>query len=94
MSSFSLTNPVALSDAVRRHGPTPEALAAYAAVRHPTGLAAVARARWLGAHLEAAPQPGEPTNGSLVPAERLHQAIAETAIDLGRYGHRSAFPGA
>jgi hypothetical protein len=43
----------------------------------------VARARWLGAALEGRAEPGT--------VDRPQQAIAETAIDLGRYGHQSAF---
>ncbi len=74
---------VALCDAVRLHGASATALAAYAAVRQPQGAAALARARWLGAYLEGRCD----ANG----AGRLHQAISETAIDLGRYGHQSAF---
>jgi 2-polyprenyl-6-methoxyphenol hydroxylase-like FAD-dependent oxidoreductase len=73
----------ALCDALRLHGATPAALAAYAQVRQPQGLAAVARARWLGAYMETGADPSGPS--------REHQAISETAIDLWRYGHQSAF---
>ncbi len=74
---------VALCDAVRQHGATPAALQAYDAVRRPRGLAAVARARWLGEALQGLSQAAE--------ADRQWQAVSETAIDLGRYGHQSAF---
>lgn len=73
----------ALCDALRRHGATPEALRAYAAEALPRGQAAVARARWLGAALEGLAAPGS--------VNRPRQALHETAIDLGRYGHLSAF---
>ncbi len=73
----------ALSDALRAHGATPAALRAYEAVRRPRGRAAVARARWLGASMEGA--------GSAADIDRPQQAITETAIDLGRYGHQSVF---
>ena len=53
---------------------------------------AVARARWLGGYME---QAGDAVCNPAVPtasaAERAHQALHETAIDLGRYGHLSAF---
>ncbi len=73
----------ALSDAVRAHGATPAALQVYEAERRPAGRSAVARARWLGAHMEDA--------ATAARIDRPLQAIHETAIDLGRYGHRSAF---
>lgn len=76
---------VAIADAIRTHGANPAALAAYAAVRVPAGRSAVQRARWLGSYVQS-------TNGQTPPmALRQHQAIHETAIDLGRYGHQSTF---
>lgn len=47
---------VALVDAIQRHGATPAALRAYATRRLPVGAAVVARARRLGAYLEARQQ--------------------------------------
>lgn len=80
---------VALADAIRDHGATPKALLAYEHNRLPEGQAAVARARWLGAYMQAQ------TNGlSAQQASRnAHDVVSETAIDLGRYGHQSSFPG-
>ncbi len=74
----------ALCEALRAHGATAAALRAYEAEALPRGQAAVARARWLGAALEGAAESGT--------VDRPQQAIAETAIDLGRYRHLSAFP--
>lgn len=76
---------VALADAIGAHSATPAALAAYAQARLPQVRSAVQRARWLGSYIKSAT--GQPK--SL--AEREHQAIHETAIDLGRYGHPSQF---
>jgi len=73
-----------LCAALRTHGATPAALRAYEAEALPRGQDAVARARWLGAALEGRAEPGT--------VDRPQQAIAETAIDLGRYGHQSACP--
>jgi len=75
----------ALADALRQLGPTPQALRLYESARLPAGRSAVARARWLGAYLEGR-APADFTE-----AERLRMAIAETAIDLGRYGAQSLF---
>jgi 2-polyprenyl-6-methoxyphenol hydroxylase-like FAD-dependent oxidoreductase len=80
---------VALADALRQHAHLDEALAAYDALRRPAGRSALARARWLGHYMEHA---GEHAPAdSLNPGERRHQVLHETAIDLERYGHRSAF---
>jgi len=76
---------VAMADAIRVHGAHPTALAAYAALRVPAGRLAVQRARWLGSYVKS-------PDGQTPPmALRQHQAIYETAIDLGRYGHQSTF---
>lgn len=80
---------VALADALRQHAQVDDALAAYEAVRRPAGEAALARARWLGHYMEHA-KDGAPAD-ALDPAARRHQVLNETAIDLERYGHRSAF---
>lgn len=74
----------ALCDALRTQGATPDALRAFEAEALPRGRAAVARARWLGAALEGLAAPGT--------VDRPQQALTETAIDLGRYGHQSTFP--
>jgi 2-polyprenyl-6-methoxyphenol hydroxylase-like FAD-dependent oxidoreductase len=76
---------VAIADAIRTHGANPTALAAYAAVRLPAGRSAVQRARWLGSYVKS------PDGQTPEMALRQHQAIHETAIDLGRYGHQSTF---
>ncbi|MDP3615239.1 MAG: FAD-dependent monooxygenase, partial [Rubrivivax sp.] len=73
----------ALCDAIREHGATADALLAFEASCLPRGRSAVARARWLGAALEGVVEAGS--------VDRPQQAIAETAIDLGRYGHLSGF---
>jgi 2-polyprenyl-6-methoxyphenol hydroxylase-like FAD-dependent oxidoreductase len=77
---------VALADTLREHRSLHEALSAYEAQRLPAGQAALARARWLGHYMEHAAQADD-----LEPAARRHQVLHETAIDLERYGHRSAF---
>lgn len=76
---------VALADAIRTHGANPHALAAYAQSRLPAGRSAVQRARWLGSYVKSPDGQTQPM------AQRQHQAIHETAIDLGRYGHQSGF---
>jgi 2-polyprenyl-6-methoxyphenol hydroxylase-like FAD-dependent oxidoreductase len=80
---------VALADALREHARIDEALAAYEALRRPAGQSALARARWLGHYMEHAGE--EAPADALNPADRRHQVLHETAIDLERYGHRSAF---
>jgi len=77
---------VALAAALRRHGQVDDALEEYAAHRLTAGDLTIARARWLGHYMEHASQAD-----TLDPAERRHQVLHETAIDLERYGHRSAF---
>jgi 2-polyprenyl-6-methoxyphenol hydroxylase-like FAD-dependent oxidoreductase len=81
---------VALGDSIAKHGATPQALLAYEQLRLPEGQAAVARARWLGAYMQS-----QTSTGSAQQASRnAREVLAETAIDLGRYGHLSSFPGA
>jgi 2-polyprenyl-6-methoxyphenol hydroxylase-like FAD-dependent oxidoreductase len=76
---------VALADAIKAHGASPDALSLYAQQRRPAGLSAVQRARWLGGYVKA-------SGAQLPPMEKRRQlAIHETAIDWGRYGHQSAF---
>lgn len=78
---------VALADALHAQPDTLAALRAYEAARLPAGRQAVARARWLGAWLE----PDGTADAVPDAASCAHQALTETAIDLGRYGHLSAF---
>lgn len=83
---------VALANAIQRHGPSNEALQAYEGERLSAGRHAVARARWLGEYMEQASDPVQwPGDPTLTAAQRAHQTLHETAIDLGRYGHLSAF---
>lgn len=80
---------VALADAIAEHGATPKALLEYEKKRLPEGQAAVARARWLGAYMQS-----QTHSLSAQQARRsARDVVAETAIDLGRYGHLSSFPG-
>ena len=81
---------VALADAISRHGASPQALLAYEKQRVPECEAAVERARWLGAYMQSQTQ----SSGVRVPARSALEVVAETAIDMDRYGHQSAFPGA
>jgi choline dehydrogenase-like flavoprotein len=71
------------------HGATPQALLAYEKSRLPEGQTAVARARWLGAYMQS--------QTSVLSAQQAGRSalgvVSETAIDLGRYGHLSSFPG-
>lgn len=76
---------VAIADAIRIHGAGAQALEAYAQTRFPAGRSAVQRAQWLGSFVQS-PQGHTPPM-----AQREHHALYETAIDLGRYGHTSAF---
>jgi len=76
---------VAIADAIRTHGANQEALQAYAQQRLSAGRTAVRRAQWLGSFVKS-------TDGSTQPmTKREHHALFETAIDLERYGHQSAF---
>jgi 2-polyprenyl-6-methoxyphenol hydroxylase-like FAD-dependent oxidoreductase len=76
---------VALADAIKAHGASPEALHMFAQQRRPAGLSAVQRARWLGSYVKASGAQHHPME------KRRHLAIHETAIDWGLYGHQSAF---
>lgn len=76
---------LAIADAIRAHGANAEAIAAYANARFAAGQSAVNRARWLGSYVKS------PDGQTKPMAQREHQAIHETAIDLGRYGHQSQF---
>lgn len=76
---------VAIADAIRVHGASAQALEAYAQTRFPAGRSAVKRAQWLGSFVQS------PEGRTPPMAQREHHALYETAIDLGRYGHTSAF---
>jgi 2-polyprenyl-6-methoxyphenol hydroxylase-like FAD-dependent oxidoreductase len=65
---------VALTEAITRHGPTPAALRAYEAQRLPVGAAVVARARRLGAYLEAQQR-------GAAPPRCADDVMRQTAID-------------
>ena len=80
---------VALADAIHQHGATPQALLAYEKQRVPECEAAVERARWLGAYMQAQTQ----SSGVRTAARSAMEVVAETAIDMDRYGHQSAFTG-
>jgi 2-polyprenyl-6-methoxyphenol hydroxylase-like FAD-dependent oxidoreductase len=80
---------VALADAIGEHGATPQALLAYEKSRLPEGQTAVARARWLGAYMQAQTN----TLSAQQASRSALGVVSETAIDLGRYGHQSSFPG-
>jgi 2-polyprenyl-6-methoxyphenol hydroxylase-like FAD-dependent oxidoreductase len=70
---------LALTDCISQHGATAQALSAYEQIRLPAGLAAVERARRLGAYMQSLARPG-------ASAENLnrdaHDVMMETAIDL------------
>jgi 2-polyprenyl-6-methoxyphenol hydroxylase-like FAD-dependent oxidoreductase len=76
---------VAISDSIRLHGASTKALTAYSMQRLVAGQTAVQRARWLGHYVKSA----DFSHNSLKHRDQL--VINETAIDLGRYGHQSAF---
>ncbi len=77
----------ALADAIRSHGATAEALRVYEQQRLPQCQMAVDRARWLGAYMQS-----QAAGSDAHTTERnAREVVAETAIDLGRYGHVTAF---
>lgn len=80
---------VALGDAIDAHGATPKALLAFEQCRLSEGQTTVARARWLGAYMQAQ------TNrvSAQETSRSARDVLTETAIDLGRYGHLSSFSG-
>lgn len=72
----AMQDAVALARAVALHGPTPQALAAYAQARVPAGQAVVQRARRMGAYMQACGSAGQ------TGAERDARVVmAETAVD-------------
>ncbi len=81
---------VALGDAIGAHGATPQALLAFQKSRLAEGQSTVARARWLGAYMQAQTNSVRAQQTS----RSARDVLIETAIDLGRYGRLSSFPGA
>ena len=72
---------LALVRAIHAHGATPAALQAYEAERLAPGQAVVARARQLGAYLEAQARPGS-TQAPTRPQREAMDVLNQTAIDL------------
>ena len=72
---------LALARAITAHGTTPAALRAYEAERLLPGQAVVARARQLGAYLEAQARPGR-TPPATRPQRETMDVLNQTAIDL------------
>jgi 2-polyprenyl-6-methoxyphenol hydroxylase-like FAD-dependent oxidoreductase len=76
---------IALSDAIRQHGPSAAALRVYEHQRIPQGQMAVDRARWLGSYMQSRVHGLDAQT-----AERnAREVVAETAIDLSRFSHSS-----
>ena len=78
----------ALCDSIRQHGAGPQALQTYEQARLTHGQHAVARARWLGAYMQAQ----STTADGAVACRDPQDVLTETAIDLDVYGHLSSFP--
>jgi 2-polyprenyl-6-methoxyphenol hydroxylase-like FAD-dependent oxidoreductase len=79
---------VALCDAIDIHGASPQALKAYEQARLSQGQQAVARARWLGAYMQAQTSAADGATAQ----RNAQDVLTETAIDLDVYGHLSSFP--
>jgi hypothetical protein len=75
----------AISDSIRLHGASSQALLSYSDQRLRAGQLAIQRARWLGDYIKSA------DSSSQAISHRQHLMVSETAIDLGRYGHLSTF---
>ena len=75
----AMQDAVVLEEALRRHGPGPEALQAYSRARVPAGQEVVQRSRRLGAYMQACGQDGN----NAQPRDAL-AVMAETAVDPGR----------
>ena len=75
-----------LADAIRNHGAGDTALVAYELARLEPGRGIVARARWLGAYMQAQRRSNNPEA-----SRNAREVMEETAIDLARYGMRSRF---
>jgi 2-polyprenyl-6-methoxyphenol hydroxylase-like FAD-dependent oxidoreductase len=72
----AMQDAMALEQALREHGSTPQALQAYAAVRAAIALRVVKRGRRLGAYMQACGQDG------VVQARDALAAMNETAVEL------------
>jgi 2-polyprenyl-6-methoxyphenol hydroxylase-like FAD-dependent oxidoreductase len=83
----AMQDALALEQALRAHGPTPQALQAYAAARLPAGLQVVQRARRLGAYMQACGQ-----DGNTAQTRDALAVMAETAVDLDRAPFPTAAP--
>jgi len=79
---------VALCDAIAQHGASAQAVLAYQQARLAPGQQAVARARWLGAYMQAQGAAADSAHAQ----RNAHDVLTETAIDLDVYGHLSSFP--
>lgn len=77
---------LALADAIRGHGAGEAALAAYDLARREPGRRIVARARWLGAYMQA-----QRLSNNSEASRSAREVMEETAIDLARYGAKSRF---
>ena len=75
----AMQDAVALAEALRTHGPGPEALQAYARARLPASREVVQRSRRLGAYMQACGQDGNTAQ----PRDAL-AVMAETAVDPDR----------
>ncbi|MDB5899472.1 MAG: UbiH/UbiF/VisC/COQ6 family ubiquinone biosynthesis hydroxylase [Ramlibacter sp.] len=76
----AMQDALALDQAMRAHGPTPQALRAYEDIRLPAGRQVVERARRLGAYMQACGQ-----DGSTAQSRDALAVMAETAVDLDRF---------
>ena len=72
----AMQDAVTLEEVLREHGPTPEALQAYARARVPAGQEVVQRSRRLGAYMQACGQDGHTAQ----PRDAM-AVMAETAVD-------------
>lgn len=72
----AMQDAVALEEALRAHGATPQALQAYAAARVPPGQEVVERSRRLGAYMQACGQ-----DGNTAQRRDALAVMAETAVD-------------
>ena len=86
----------ALCDAIDQHGPDAQALLAYEQLRLKHGQQAVARARWLGAYMQAQTATADSEKAQSDVHRNVQRnaqnVLTETAIDLDVYGHLSSFP--
>ncbi|RYY92138.1 MAG: hypothetical protein EOO24_29755, partial [Comamonadaceae bacterium] len=73
----AMQDALALQAALRTHGATPAALAAYGRERVPAGQAVVERARRLGAYMQACGQ-----DGGTAHSRDAQAVMAQTAVDL------------